>query len=114
MRNQTQAFRGPADAAEGSAKLAVAVHSRTILHLPMTSILRSRGTKWMLDRLKHEVAHLPEAGDRGHLSPAAKDVLRIHTALATVEPGDLSPKALDALADDMAGLYGTLAKAYFG
>jgi hypothetical protein len=68
---------------------------------------------FQLDRLKNEIAHLPEAGDRGHLSPAAKDMLRIHTALSTNEPGDLSPAALDALANDIAGLYGSLAKAYF-
>ena len=68
---------------------------------------------FQLDRLKHEIAHLPESGERGHLSPAAKDVLRLHTALATDDPADLSPKALNALGDEMAGLYNSLAKVYF-
>jgi uncharacterized circularly permuted ATP-grasp superfamily protein/uncharacterized alpha-E superfamily protein len=86
---------------------------RSLVDLLALDPLNPRSVLFQLDRLKHEIAHLPEAGDRGHLSPAAKDVLRIHTALATDEPGDLSPKALDALADDIAGLYSSLAKAYF-
>ncbi|MBX3580465.1 MAG: circularly permuted type 2 ATP-grasp protein [Rhizobiaceae bacterium] len=76
--------------------------------------LNPRSVIFQLDRLKHEVAHLPETGERGHLSPAAKDVLRIHTALATEEPGDLTPDALNMLGDDMAGLYSSLARSYFG
>jgi uncharacterized alpha-E superfamily protein len=86
---------------------------RSLVDLLALDPLNPRSVLFQLDRLKHEIAHLPEAGDRGHLSPAAKDVLRIHTALATDEPGDLSSKALDALADDIAGLYSSLAKAYF-
>jgi len=73
-----------------------------------------RSVMFQLDRLKGEIAHLPEAGERGHLSPAARDVLRIHTALATEEPGDLSAEALDLLADDIAALYNSLARSYFG
>jgi uncharacterized alpha-E superfamily protein len=86
---------------------------RSLVDLLALDPLNPRSVLFQLDRLKNEIAHLPEAGERGHLSPAAKDMLRIHTALATNEPGDLSPAALDALADDIAGLYGSLAKAYF-
>jgi uncharacterized circularly permuted ATP-grasp superfamily protein/uncharacterized alpha-E superfamily protein len=86
---------------------------RSLVDLLALDPLNPRSVLFQLDRLKHEIAHLPEAGDRGHLSPAAKDMLRIHTGLATKEPGDLSPAALEALADDIAGLYSSLAKAYF-
>jgi uncharacterized circularly permuted ATP-grasp superfamily protein/uncharacterized alpha-E superfamily protein len=86
---------------------------RSLVDLLALDPLNPRSVLFQLDRLKHEIAHLPEAGDRGHLSPAARDVLRLHTALATDEPSELSPAALDALADDIAGLYNSLAKAYF-
>jgi uncharacterized alpha-E superfamily protein len=86
---------------------------RSLIDLLALDPLNPRSVLFQLDRLKHEIAHLPEAGDRGHLSPAAKDMLRIHTALATKEPGDLPPAALETLADDIAGLYSSLAKAYF-
>lgn len=86
---------------------------RSLVDLLALDPLNPRSVFFQLDRLKHEIAHLPEASERGHLSPAAKDVLRIHTALATDEPGDLSPDALNALADDIAGLYDNLARSYF-
>ncbi|MEQ1943130.1 circularly permuted type 2 ATP-grasp protein [Mesorhizobium sp. VNQ89] len=86
---------------------------RSLVDLLALDPLNPRSVFFQLDRLKHEISHLPEAGERGHLSPAAKDVLRIHTGLATDEPGDLSPEALNALGDDIAGLYTSLAKAYF-
>jgi uncharacterized alpha-E superfamily protein len=86
---------------------------RSLVDLLALDPLNPRSVLFQLDRMKHEVSHLPEAGDRGHLSPAAKDVLRIHTALATDEPAGLSPAALDTLADDIAALYSSLAKAYF-
>lgn len=100
----------------------VLTHRRQYAHAGRRSLVdllaldpqNPRSVFFQLDRLKSEIAHLPETGQRGHLSPAAKDVLRIHTALATEEPGDLSPAALDALADDIAGLYSSLAKSYFG
>jgi len=100
----------------------VMTHRRQYAHAGRLSLidllaldpLNPRSVLFQLDRLKHEIAHLPESGDRGHLSPAAKDMLRIHTGLATKEPHDLSPAALETLADDMAGLYSRLAKAYFG
>ena len=76
--------------------------------------LNPRSVLFQLDRLKDEIAHLP-GGRRpaGTCRRPAKDVLRLHTALAIRRAGDLSPEALDALADDIAGLYSSLAKAYF-
>jgi len=87
---------------------------RSLVDLLALDPLNPRSVLFQLDRMKHEIAHLPEAGERGHLSPASKDVLRLHTALATDDPADLSPEALNALADEMAGLYNSLARVYFG
>ncbi|WP_437344295.1 alpha-E domain-containing protein [Mesorhizobium marinum] len=86
---------------------------RSLIDLLALDPLNPRSVLYQLDRMKQEIAHLPESGDRGHLSPAAKDVLRLHTALATDDPADLSTDTLDALADDIAGLYSSLARAYF-
>lgn len=87
---------------------------RSLVDLLALDPLNPRSVFFQLERLKSEIAHLPQTGERGHLSPAARDALRIHTALATEEPGDLSPRALDALGDDIAGLYSSLARSYFG
>ena len=75
--------------------------------------LNPRSVAFQVDRLRTEINLLPGAGRGGHLSPAAKEVLRIHTMLVIDEPGNLTPKALNALADDIAGLYLSLSRAYF-
>jgi uncharacterized alpha-E superfamily protein len=68
---------------------------------------------FQLERLKHEIDHLPNIG--GHaLSGPAREVWRLHTGLAIREAPDLGPEALDALASDVAGLYERLSQAYFG
>ena len=86
---------------------------RSLVDLLALDPLNPRSVLFQLDRLKVEIDLLPGTGRGGHLSPAAKDVLRLHTSLAIDEPADLTTDALDALADDVAGLYTSLAKAYF-
>jgi uncharacterized alpha-E superfamily protein len=86
---------------------------RSLVDLLALDPLNPRSVLFQLDRLKHEIAHLPEASERGQLSPAAKDVLKIHTALATDDPADLTTEALNLLADDIAGVYSSLARVYF-
>lgn len=87
---------------------------RSLVDLLALDPLNPRSVLFQLERLKEEIYLLPGAGQDGHLAPAAKEVLRMHTALAIDDPDDLTPEALDALAEDMAGLYLKLAKAYFG
>ena len=65
-----------------------------------------------IERLKTEIDLLPHKGRSG-MSPAEKEILRLHTALAIKEPADMTPDALDALAADIGGLYDLLAQAYF-
>lgn len=48
------------------------------------------------------------------MSPAAKEILQLNTAIAIKEPSDMTAKALDDLATEIGGLYNSLAKAYFG
>ena len=86
---------------------------RSLVDLLALDPLNPRSVLFQLDRLKQEIGFLPGAGPGGHLTPAAKEVLRLHTMLAIDEPGDLNPEALDQLASDIGGLYDSLAKAYF-
>ncbi|MGE3305279.1 MAG: circularly permuted type 2 ATP-grasp protein [Rhizobiaceae bacterium] len=90
----------------------VSVGRRTVVDLLGLDPLNPRSVLFQLDRLKAEIGLLPGSGKL--LSPAAKEVLRIHTQLAIREPGEMGPDALDAVADDIAGLYGSLASTYFG
>jgi uncharacterized circularly permuted ATP-grasp superfamily protein/uncharacterized alpha-E superfamily protein len=85
----------------------------TVVDLLALDPLNPRSVLFQLERLKYEIDHLPDA-DRHGLSAPAKEVWRLHTGLATREPGDLDPDALDQIAWDVGGLYETLAKAYFG
>ncbi|PSJ64805.1 circularly permuted type 2 ATP-grasp protein [Kumtagia ephedrae] len=85
----------------------------TVVDLLALDPLNPRSVLFQLERLKYEIDHLPDA-DRHGLSAPAKEVWRLHTGLATHEPAELDPDALDQIAWDVGGLYETLAKAYFG
>ena len=75
--------------------------------------LNPRSVLFQLERLKEEIGLLPGAGSGGTLSPAGKEILRLHTALAIREAADLEPEALDDIAGEIAGLYDILSKTYF-
>ncbi|MDI6028041.1 circularly permuted type 2 ATP-grasp protein [Corticibacterium sp. UT-5YL-CI-8] len=87
---------------------------RTVIDLLALDPLDPRSIVFQLERLKEEIDTLPGASSGGHLSPVAKEVLKLHTALAVKEPGDMSPETLDQLAYDIGGLYSSLSKSYFG
>ena len=86
---------------------------RSVVDLLALDPLNPRSVLFQLERLKEEIGLLPGTGVGGHLSPVAKEVLRMHTMLAIDEPGDLTPEALDALGNDMGGLYNSISAAYF-
>jgi len=86
---------------------------RTVVDLLALDPLNPRSVLFQLDRLKEEIGLLPGAGSGGTLSPAGKEVLRLHTSLAIREAPDLDPKALRELSGEIAGLYTILAKSYF-
>ena len=48
------------------------------------------------------------------MSPAAKEILQLNTAIAVMEPSDMTAKVLDDLAGQIGDLYNSLSKAYFG
>lgn len=87
---------------------------RTVIDLLVLDPLNPRSILFQLERLKAEIALLPSVGGEGHMSLAAKEILQLNTAIAIKEPSDMTAKALDDLANEIGGLYNSLAKAYFG
>ncbi|TIP89725.1 MAG: hypothetical protein E5X63_02415 [Mesorhizobium sp.] len=87
---------------------------RTVIDLLVLDPLNPRSILFQLERLKAEIALLPAVGGEGHMSPAAKEILQLNTAIAIKEPSDMTAQALDNLATEIGGLYNSLAKAYFG
>ncbi|TPN44040.1 MULTISPECIES: circularly permuted type 2 ATP-grasp protein [unclassified Mesorhizobium] len=87
---------------------------RTVIDLLALDPLNPRSILFQLERLKAEIGLLPSVGGEGHMSPAAKEILQLNTAIAIKEPSDMTAKALDDLASEIGGLYSSLSKAYFG
>ncbi|PDQ22332.1 hypothetical protein CN311_04200 [Mesorhizobium sanjuanii] len=87
---------------------------RTVIDLLVLDPLNPRSILFQLERLKAEIALLPAVGGEGHMSLAAKEILQLNTAIAIKEPSDMTAQALDDLANEIGGLYSSLAKAYFG
>jgi uncharacterized alpha-E superfamily protein len=76
--------------------------------------LNPRSVLFQLERLKAEIGMLPSIGGEGHMSPAAKEILQLNTAIAVMEPSEMSADVLGDLATEIGNLYNSLAKAYFG
>ncbi|TIW42055.1 MAG: hypothetical protein E5V72_20475, partial [Mesorhizobium sp.] len=87
---------------------------RTVIDLLVLDPLNPRSILFQLERLKAEIALLPAVGGEGHMSPAAKEILQLNTAIAIKEPSDMTAPALADLANEIGGLYNSLAKSYFG
>ena len=87
---------------------------RTVIDLLALDPLNPRSILFQLERLKAEISMLPCVGGEGHMSPAAKEILQLNTAIAVMEPHDMTAKVLDELANQIGDLYSSLAKAYFG
>jgi uncharacterized alpha-E superfamily protein len=87
---------------------------RTVIDLLALDPLNPRSILFQLERLKAEIGMLPSVGGEGHMSPAAKEILQLNTAIAVMEPSDMSAKVLDDFAGQIGDLYNSLARAYFG
>ncbi|TIW70013.1 MAG: hypothetical protein E5V58_24165, partial [Mesorhizobium sp.] len=87
---------------------------RTVIDLLALDPLNPRSILFQLERLKAEIGMLPSVGAEGHMSPAAKEILQLNTAIAVMEPSDMTAQVIGDLANEIGGLYNSLAKAYFG
>ncbi|TRC98817.1 hypothetical protein FJV76_06955 [Mesorhizobium sp. WSM4303] len=87
---------------------------RTVIDLLALDPLNPRSILFQLERLKAEIGLLPSLGPEGHMSVAAKEILQLNTAIAVMEPSEMSAEVLDDFATEIGNLYSSLAKAYFG
>ncbi|MBW8908079.1 MAG: circularly permuted type 2 ATP-grasp protein, partial [Mesorhizobium sp.] len=87
---------------------------RTVIDLLALDPLNPRSILFQLERLKAEIGLLPSVGPEGQMSVAAKEILQLNTAIAVMEPSEMSAEVLDDLATEIGNLYSSLAKAYFG
>jgi uncharacterized alpha-E superfamily protein len=87
---------------------------RTVIDLLALDPLNPRSILFQLERLKAEIGLLPSVGPEGQMSVAAKEILQLNTAIAVMEPSQMSAEVLDDLATEIGNLYSSLAKAYFG
>jgi len=86
---------------------------KTVIDLLVLDPLNPRSLLFQLERLRIEIDHLPKPDEAGHLSAPAREVLRIHTALAIEDHDGIDSDRLDVLVADLRGLYFTLSATYF-
>ncbi len=71
-----------------------------------------RSILFQLDRLKEEIDLLP-AAPGGHLSPAAKEVLNLHTRLSVTDARDMDTAHFDEIVVGLGRLSDVLSRSYF-
>jgi uncharacterized alpha-E superfamily protein len=93
-------------------QFSVNVGRYSVLDLLALDPLNPRSILFQLDSLKEEISRLP-GGEAGHLSPAGKEVLNIHTRLSIVDPRAIDTKDLDAVAIGLGTLSDVVSRSYF-
>lgn len=84
----------------------------TVIDLLALDPLNPRSLIFQLNRLKDEIALLP--GTEGaHLSPAAKEVLNLHTRLSIGDAREMSTTEFDDLLAGLSDLSDVLSRSYF-
>ncbi|MGH6859545.1 MAG: alpha-E domain-containing protein, partial [Phyllobacterium sp.] len=120
------------DAAEGSLEMLLEIGDSVMTHRRQYSVysgrlsvldllaldpLNPRSILFQLEALKTEFGLLPVRDDsRGKpvgMQAFSKDVLRLHTQLAISEAGDLTPEALEKIAEDIGALSDAISDTYF-
>jgi len=74
--------------------------------------LNPRSIAFQLERLKAEIGELP-GGEAGHLSPAAKEVLNLHTRLSIAETRDLDTPQFNEIVSGLGAVSDLLSRNYF-
>jgi uncharacterized circularly permuted ATP-grasp superfamily protein/uncharacterized alpha-E superfamily protein len=93
-------------------QFSVSATRRSVLDLLALDPLNPRSIAFQLDRLKTSVSELP-GNEAGHLSPAAKEVLHIHTRLSICEAKDLDNKRFDEIVASLGAVSDSLSRNYF-
>jgi uncharacterized alpha-E superfamily protein len=69
--------------------------------------------RFQVAELRRQIEALPGGIEDGHLSPASRATLAIHTELTITEPEAMTTETLRRLGRDVGALAGLLADAYF-
>jgi uncharacterized circularly permuted ATP-grasp superfamily protein/uncharacterized alpha-E superfamily protein len=93
-------------------RYAVTTSRETVVDLLALDALNPRSVLYQLSEIRDHVAFLPDAEVNGQMSPLARRVLQLHTALAVETPGTVDPGALCDLVNDIGGLSTLLSDTY--
>ena len=85
---------------------------RSVIELLALDPLNPRSIAFQLDRLKAGVAELP-GNETGHLTPAAKEVLNLHTRLSIWEAKDLDTAQFNEIVSGLGAIYDAISHSYF-
>jgi uncharacterized circularly permuted ATP-grasp superfamily protein/uncharacterized alpha-E superfamily protein len=94
-------------------RYSVSAGTQSAVDLLVLDPLNPRSVLFQLAELRAQLETLPGGIEDGQLSPAAKLALHLHTDLVIAEPEEMTPHRLDHLADELGGLAGVVAAAYF-
>lgn len=115
------------DAPEGALDLAIEVGDSVISHrrrqagttrhesvvdLLVLDAMNPRAVLYEIDQVQAHAAHLPDYLHRGQLSPLARAIMKVHAAIATALPDEMTPARLLAIRDAIQGLSDRLSEAY--
>jgi uncharacterized circularly permuted ATP-grasp superfamily protein/uncharacterized alpha-E superfamily protein len=84
----------------------------TVIEILGLDPLNPRSIAFQLERLKAEIGELP-GHEAGHLSPAAKDVLNLHTKLSISEAKDLNTPQFNEIVAGLGNVSDLLSRTYF-
>lgn len=94
-------------------RYAVATNRETVVDLLALDAMNPRAVLYHLSEVKKHVDLLPGAEEEnGQMSPLSRAVLKAQAGLAVQEPETLDTAALEALADEIAGLSELMSDAY--
>ncbi len=93
-------------------QFSVSASRRSVVDLLALDPLNPRSVAFQLGRLKAEIHELP-GSEAGHLSPAAKEVLAIHTSLSIREPLELDSAQFNEIVTGIGAVSDALSRSYF-
>ena len=93
-------------------QFSVTASRRSVVEILALDPLNPRSVAFQLERLKSEIGALPGA-EAGHLSPAAKEILALHTQLSIREARDLDSDQFSELVFGIGSVSDALSRTYF-
>ena len=85
----------------------------TVIDLLVLDNFNPRSVLFQLTQLKTQIDLLPTGDEIRYLSKVGREIMRIHTALAVVDPEDVLQGMLGDIGNDVAGLSDLISRTYF-